>query len=152
MEQWNSVEDVLDYAIQREQDAVDLYTSLAQTAEHPHMRTVFEGFAAEEQAHKSRLIAIKDKGLLTMAPSKKVTDLKIGDYLVAEEPTGDLDYQGALILAMKKEKAAYKLYADLAAIAESESLTHVFLRLAQEEARHKLRFEIEYDERILVEN
>ena len=152
MEQWNSVEDVLDYAIQREQDAVDLYRGLAQTADHPHMRAVFEGFAAEEWAHKARLVAIRDKGLLTTAPTRAVTDLKIGDYLVAEEPTGDLDYQGALILAMKKEKAAYKLYTDLAALAGSESLESVFLRLAHEEARHKLRFEVEYDDQILVEN
>ncbi len=152
MEQWNSVEDVLDYAIQREQDAVDLYTGLAENAEHPHMKSVFEGFAAEEQAHKDRLIAIRAKGMLTTAPTKSVADLRIGDYLVAEEPTADLDYQGALILAMKKEKAAYKLYSDLAALAEGDSLTHVFLRLAQDEARHKLRFEIEYDENILVEN
>ena len=152
MEQWNSVEDVLDYAIQREQDAVDLYMGLAETAGPTHLRSVFEGFAAEEQAHKDRLIAIKRKGMLATAPTKSVTDLKIGDYLVTEEPTGELDYQGALILAMKREKAAYKLYSDLASIADSEGLANVFLRLAQEEARHKLRFEIEYDENILVEN
>ena len=28
----------------------------------------------------------------------------------------------------------------------------IFLALAQEEARHKLRFEIEYDEAVLTEN
>ena len=31
-------------------------------------------------------------------------------------------------------------------------LKSLFLRLAQEEAKHKLHFEIEYDEHILTEN
>ena len=53
---------------------------------------------------------------------------------------------------MKKEKAAYRLYLDLAAVGEDEELTDMFLSLAQEEAKHKLRFEIEYDDEIMKEN
>ncbi len=63
-----------------------------------------------------------------------------------------MDYQNALILAMKKEKAAYRLYLNLAAVAEAEELTNIFLYIAQEEAKHKLRFEIEYDDVVLKEN
>jgi rubrerythrin len=53
---------------------------------------------------------------------------------------------------MKREKAAYRLYLDLAAVAEAEELTETFLWLAQEEAKHKLRFEIEYDDQVLKDN
>jgi rubrerythrin len=53
---------------------------------------------------------------------------------------------------MKKEKAAFKLYTDLATSVSDENLRSVFKMLAQEEAKHKLRFEIEYDENILSEN
>jgi rubrerythrin len=151
MGDWNSVEDVLGYAIEREQEAADFYTSLADNAEHAYMREIFEGFAREEKAHKARLTAIKTKGIFG-STRKPVADLQIGDYLVADETGDAIDYQGALILAMKKEKAAYRLYSDLAALADSEAMRNVFGRLADEEARHKLRFEIEYDDQILTEN
>lgn len=53
---------------------------------------------------------------------------------------------------MKKEKAAFRLYNDLASTVKDRALRETFLALAQEEARHKLRFEIAYDEEILREN
>jgi rubrerythrin len=81
-----------------------------------------------------------------------VGDLKIADYVVAEEPTGDMTYQKAIVLAMKKEKAAFKIYTDLAQNAPSAELKQLFEGLAQEEARHKLRFELEYDSVVMGEN
>ena len=53
---------------------------------------------------------------------------------------------------MKQEKAAFKLYTDLAVVAPDEDLRDLLLSLAQEEAKHKLRFEVEYDDQILTEN
>jgi len=53
---------------------------------------------------------------------------------------------------MKKEKKAFKMYTDLAATTEDAGLQSVFLGLAQEEAKHKLRFEIEYDDYVMTEN
>jgi len=53
---------------------------------------------------------------------------------------------------MKKEKAAFRMYNDLASKAKKPELKALFLNLAQEEAKHKLRFEVEYDEHFLPEN
>ena len=47
---------------------------------------------------------------------------------------------------MKKEKAAFRLYQDLAGLVQDEKIKALFLSLAQEEAKHKLRFEVEYDD------
>ena len=44
------------------------------------------------------------------------------------------------------------MHCDLAEMAETDEIRQLFLGLAQEEAKHKLRFEIEYDENILTEN
>jgi len=62
-----------------------------------------------------------------------------------------MDYQDVLILAMKKEKASFHLYTDLADEVENQIQKETFLSLAQEEAKHKLRFEIEYDNEVLME-
>ena len=151
MGQWNSAEEILDFAIGNEESAAKFYTDLAGKMKSASMRKVFEDFAREEQGHKAKLLRVKESG--EMEPAKKqILDLKIGDYLVEGTPGTELDYQQALILAMKQEKAAFKLYTDLAAAAPSDDLRGLLLSLAQEEAKHKLRFEVEYDDRILTEN
>lgn len=151
MSQWNSTEEILDFAIENEENAAKFYTDLAGKMEAAPMRKVFEDFAREEQGHKAKLLKVKQTGEMESA-SREVLDLKIGDYLVEGEPEPEMGYQQALILAMKQEKAAFKLYTDLAAAAPNEDLRGLLLALAQEEAKHKLRFEIEYDDHILTEN
>lgn len=150
MEQFSSVEEILDFAIARETEAHDSYMSLASKMENPAMQYVFETFAIEELGHKMKLEAVKHGEIQLGA--EEVKSLDIADYVVDVEPRSDMDYAEALILAMKKEKAAFRLYIDLAAVAISEDLTDMFLSLAQEEAKHKLRFEIEYDDTVLEED
>ena len=50
------------------------------------------------------------------------------------------------------DKSAFKLYINLATKTQNKGLQNLFLQLAQEESKHKLMFEIEYDEVILKEN
>ncbi len=146
-----TLEAILDFAIQREQEAVEFYTSLAANAKRPAMKEVFEQFAREEEGHKSRLMGVKS-GRRDIGSPTPIPDLKLGDYLVAEEPGPEITYQDALILAMKKEKAAFKLYTDLAAQVGDPEVRDLLLAIAQEEAKHKLRFETEYDDVVMSEN
>lgn len=151
MEKFNSIDDVLDFAINAEQEAVDFYNQLAENAKTEDMRFVFTSFAQEEIEHKARLTQIKKEGLFKVEP-KKITDLKISDYMADVEATPNMTYQEALVVAMAKEKAAFKLYYDLAKQSENQEMKDAFVSLAQEESRHKLRFEIEYDEYVLRDN
>ena len=139
--------EIIDFAINNEEEAYQFYTDLAAKMKQPAMKKVFEDFANEELGHKAKLQAIKD-GKIAPNAVKEVIDLKIGDYLIDVEPTPDMDYQQALIVAMKQEKAAYKLYTSMAAKISFKDLRDIFLMLAQEEAKHKLRFEVEYDDLI----
>ena len=151
MTNFGSVTDLLDFAMEREEEAYQFFSDMAKKMKIPSMRKVFEDFAREELGHKKKLSKIKE-GKLLMPTEKKVLDLMIGDYLVDVEPSPYMDYQEALIIAMKKEKAAFKLYMDLAAATDDPNLQATFQAFAQEEAKHKLRFEIEYDKYILTEN
>jgi len=147
----DTVEKILDFAIASEEHAAKFYTNLANKMSREHMKGAFLGFAEEERGHKAKLLAIKD-GKQMLAAEQRVLDLKIGDHLVEVELSAELDYQEALILAMKTEKAAFKLYHDLASATDDPDLKATLLGLAQEEAKHKLRFEIEYDDDFLKEN
>jgi rubrerythrin len=151
MSDFNSVDEILDYAIEMEQKAIDLYTRLAEQAKTPVTQKVFEGFAGEEKGHKAKLEAVKSgKGIIGTV--KAVQDLKIADYTNDIELSDTPTYEEALLFAMKQEKQAFRMYTDLADRADSQDLQHLFLVLAQEEAKHKLRFELEYDEHVLTEN
>ena len=151
MTRFGSPDDVLDFAIGAEAEACEFYADLAAKASNDQMRRVFEEFAREEAGHKVRLEGVKKGGALSRA-GKKVADLKIADYTVAVEVGPEMNYQDAIVLAMQREKAAFKLYSDLAWLAEDPKMKEMFILLAQEEARHKLRFEIEFDEVVLKEN
>ena len=146
-----SVDEILDYAIQAEQDAVDLYTGLAKTTKSPSARVAFKAFAAEEATHKKKLKTVK-KGKTFLNSKQQVLDLKISDYTVAGELGDQPDYQEVLLFAMQQEKAAFKLYTHLANKTDVPEIKELLLGLAQEEAKHKLAFEIEYDENIYQEN
>jgi rubrerythrin len=151
MSEFNSVEEILDYAIEMEQRAIDLYTRLAEQTKTDHTRKVFLGFAGEERGHKSKLEAVK-AGKTVVSRGSAVQDLRIADYTsdieLSEKPT----YEEILVFAMKLEKQAFRMYTDLAERTDSDDLRDLFLALAQEEAKHKLRFEVEYDEHVLTEN
>lgn len=150
MGEFDSIDEVLEFAIYREIEANQFYMSLAEQAENEAMRKVFEDFAKEELGHKAKLEAMKG-GKVTVA-SGKVADLKIADYVVDVEPGPDMDYKDVLIVAMQKERASFNLYTDLAEAVENKTQKDTFLLLAQDEAKHKQRFEIEYDNVILKED
>jgi desulfoferrodoxin-like iron-binding protein len=148
---FKSVQEILDFAIEKEEEARQFYLEWSNKLENKTLREQFVQFAGEENKHKEKLQRVKSGS--TFKPSaKQVTDLKIVDYLVDIVPTPDMDYQEALIVAMRREKASFKFYNDLAAMAEEEALHETFLALAQEEAKHKLRLETFYEKEIYTEN
>ncbi len=149
MDNFNRIDDILDFAIKEEEQAQEFYSKLASKATDPGIKKLLEGFAAEEKGHKARLTGIKS-GKQAFGAKERVLDLQIGDYLVDVSPSPEMSYKEALVVAMKKEKAAFRMYTDLAESVEG-SLRETFLELAQDEAKHKLRFEIEYDDNVLRE-
>ncbi len=151
MNEFRNIDDILDFAIEREQDAVNFYNKMAASARNADMKATFEHFAQEEMGHKAKLLKIKAEGVNSFK-QESVQDLKIADYVVRDEHRGELNYEQALVLAMKREKAAFRLYLTLSERVQDTEYKNLFLSLAQEESRHKLRFELEYDEFVLREN
>lgn len=147
----NTVEEILDFAIEREQAAADFYVDLAERASSAWMKDMLLSFSKEEMRHKGKLKSVK-KGEKLLSSEQQVQDLKISDYLVEVEPQDDISLQDAMIVAMKREKAAYRLYSDLAGKVDDPEIKDLFMGLAQEEAKHKLYFEVQYDEQVLGDN
>ncbi len=151
MDKFKNIEEILDFAIDNEIRAAEFYEKLSGQAKSKSMRETFEKFSKEERGHEARLKKIKDEGVFD-AKKDDILDMKMSDYLVKSNTKGKMTYQDALILAMKREKAAYKLYKRLAKSAPTKELKIIFTKLAAEEANHKMNFEIEYDDYIYIDN
>jgi len=143
MKTFGSVDEVLDYAINAEIEAHNFYMKLADFVEKPEMYKVLSDLALDELEHKVKLEAVK-------AGKIEIDEEEVGNFGITDNvedviPDAKMSYVDMLVMGMKKEEAARKLYTDLATIAQEQELRDIFLKLAQEEANHKLRFEIEYD-------
>ncbi len=149
---FESIHEILDFAIAREAETHAFYTDLSRTMKDPAMKQAFLEFGAEELQHKANLEAIKAGEYGLIDNSLPLPRMAIAEALQDVTPSSEMDYAAVLTFAMKREKAAYLLYLRLASEAKNKPLAEVFLTLAHQEANHKLRFEIEYDDVVLREN
>lgn len=144
-------EEIILFAIRKEVEAATLYETYANLASSEGVRQMFKDLQSEEQKHQKILENLKKEDV-TRYRLKKVPDLKIADYIQEEDYHPEMNYQEALLLAIKREKNSVRLYRDLSKGAEEPELKKIFLVLSQEESKHKLKLETEYDQRVLTEN
>jgi rubrerythrin len=143
MKTFKSFNEVMDFAIDSEIEAVNFYKILADFVEKPEMAEVLMDLALQESEHKAQLEAVKAGSIVI--DDQEVGNLGITNKVKEVEPYARMNYVDLLVIGMKKEEAARKLYTDLATVAQTQEIRDIFLKLAQEEAEHKMRFELEYD-------
>jgi len=145
--EFGSVDEILDFAIGKEKQAVDFYSSLAKEATRASLKEVFERFSKEEEKHVALLSDMAgNKEKIDSYQFKEVTDLKISDYMVETEYEEGMPMPEILKIAMKREEVAVKLYTTLEGKTDNEDAKKVFMILAQEESKHKLGLESMYDD------
>jgi rubrerythrin len=146
---FESINDIIDFAIQKEQEAVDFYLSASKEESMSGSKEMLIEFSEEEKKHRKILEALKDKGYAEGVEDyefKWIKDIKRSDYMDDMVYKPGMGYRDILVLAIKREEAALKLYNKLLAKAESENAKKVFKILCQEEAKHKLGLETMYDD------
>ena len=107
------------------------------------MRIVAEGFARERLTHRIRLQATKAADLAFT--DGEAGSLSIADQVPDVPPGSDLTYAKLLAVAINREKAAFRTNTNLASVARTGGSRDAPLQPAQEEAQHRLRFEIKDD-------
>lgn len=150
-QQSKQLQEIVQFAIAKEQEAIDFYTHLAGSARWEAIANELRSIAAMEVGHKQRLQSINvEVAASTVNP--KAPNLKIADYLVAAEPSDDMTWQDILNIAMRRELVAMNLYKDLATLVTDRQAKQLFENLSNEESKHKLYFEGIWDKEILIEN
>lgn len=147
-----SYSEIVEFAINKEQEAVDFYSGLAGRTQSPAGKILFKELADMEKGHKTKLQQL-DRAYFSSKELKPPEDLKIADYTVDVQLDPDSSYQDIVLYAAKREKAAFDLYNDLAHMYRADpDIKRMFDVLAQEEAYHKLKLEREYDENVYKED
>jgi len=145
MEKVSSDYEILEFAIYREMEAYNFYLAMASRVENIKIQKVFEELAIEESEHKAKLVLEIIKTGRTYE-AKEVPPRTVSEYIMTEEPGQlDMDYKDVLMLGMEKEEASFRTYVNLIANVHDEHSREVLLELAEEEVKHKMRFQSEYD-------
>jgi rubrerythrin len=141
---FNDYEEVINYAIEKEAEAAAFYKEISQQEEFSGSKQMFLDFSKEELKHKALLEKLQ-RGEVEKFEPKAIPNLKRSDYLIDIKYEKGMSYPDILLLAMKREEKAFKLYSDLEEKVEAEDISKLFQMLAQEESKHKLALETMYD-------
>ena len=148
-----SIEDVIDFAIQRERDAQATYLSYAGRTERRGFADLLLQMAEMEKGHELKLAALKrGENTATLFSPPEGEDLGLAEMLVEVPFSADMDYGDFLVLVIQKEREAEKLYRRLGSMTNSPDVRSLFGMLADEERKHRDWAQERYDEDILKEN
>jgi rubrerythrin len=148
-----TIKAVLDFAIQRELEARDLYLRYAARTDRQGLRALLVTMADQEKWHEQSLRELRSReSLEPLFQKPHAIDLKISEYTADVEFDPEMSYQDFLLLVVKKEEKSFALYLWLEARSEDEELRLLFKGLAEEEKRHKSLAQDRYDLEILTEN
>ena len=145
-----TLEDVIKFAVEREDTAYRLYTRAAELSTNIASKKLFQELAQEEATHKDVFVKIdEDK-----AESHKLCTLpesSIAKYLVEIPFRPDMNYSQIISSALKTEENAYQLYKAAAGMTDDPKMQKLLMNFADVELGHRRRLEAIYDERVLTE-
>ena len=145
-----TLDEVIRFAIEREDTAYKLYKRAAELSTSIAARKMFEDLAQEEATHKDVFSKIdEDK-----AESHKLCTLpesSIAKYLADVPFRENLSYSEILAYALKTEENAFQLYKAAAGMTDDPKLQKVLMNFADVELGHRRRLEAIYEERVLTE-
>jgi len=144
---FESIEEILTFAIEKEREAAEFYEEVAQQESFAGAKKTFLEFAAEERKHQAMLEDFEgSREKIKAYKLKWVPDIKRSDYLVEMTYEKGMHFTDILRLAMKREEKALALYNELQRKTDQDEYVKMFKILAQEEAKHKRYLETLYDD------
>lgn len=146
---WNSLEEILRFAIRKEADAAAFY-KMAADRSNPGVKKTFKELAKMEEGHKKKLERFDIKKI-SQIKLKKTKGLGIGEVMEDVPLSSDMSYADLLRMAIKNEEKSQRLYLSTEKRVDDPNLKKLLLILAQEESTHKERLEKIYDDEIFKE-
>jgi rubrerythrin len=149
---FTNLDEALAFAVEREDEAARFYAELSARTGRESLKTLLDELEAEERGHRALLEGLRAARPAVLTAGGPVPDLGLTDGL-EDAPAGpDDSVQDLLVHAARREAQAAALYERLAGATSEPDIRTLFEFLRQQEKRHKLRLELEYEAHILVED
>jgi rubrerythrin len=142
MMEFNTFEDVLDFAILQEKAAQQFYSDLEEKVTNDDVRLFYKTLIQEEHLHELKLRELKRFGYELVEPDMET--LKESGYLDAMPVSPEISFVDAVRYAIKKERSARMLYHTLGEMCKRDELRDLFEELAEQEDSHAKYFKAEY--------
>jgi rubrerythrin len=140
-----TIADIIDMAIQREEEAYTFYMDIHQNVQDASVKDTVEFIAKEEIKHKEFLVGYRageyGSNSLRMAD---VVDYKIAEYLEEPEIDSDSSSEDVYLIASHREARSHLFYTELAGMHTDSELNAMLLKMANEELKHKEKMEYLY--------
>ena len=137
-------QNILEFAITREQKAHEFYLDLARQTDHSLKRILFERFAREELSHMEKLQTLLS-GYKELAAVGSAMPLLADDSVQETTPQIKEQLRNVIANAIKKEKNSFRLYMDMAMKVNDETVRETLMALAKDEANHQAFLEMEFE-------
>ena len=137
--------DVINTAIQREEEAYAFYMEILGGVEDKSVRDTLTFIAGEEKKHREFLVAYRDGdyGVDSLRMNDPL-DYKIAEHLEEPEVDDDMSSEDIYLIASHRELRAYNFYTDLANLHPEGELNELLRKIASEELKHKEKMEYLY--------
>lgn len=137
--------DIIDTAIQREQDAYFFYRDIIDLVEDSTTKDTLEWIANEEIKHRKFLVDYRNgkfgESALRMT---RVVSYKIAEHLDEPDISKEMKSSDVFLAAAHREMKSHAFYSDLAKLHEGSEIGDILLRMANEELKHKEKVEYLY--------
>ena len=137
--------EIIDLAIQREEEAYDFYKDILSKLEDTSIKDTIQFIANEEIKHKAFLVKYRkgDYGPDALRMTD-VVDYKISEYLEEPEITKETKREDVYLIASHRELRSHRFYTELANMHDANNIKEMLLKMANEELKHKEKMEYLY--------
>ena len=149
----NDIKEIINFALEREKESQEVYLDYVRKTERIGFRQLLLSMVDMEKEHENKLQELKErKDQSSLFSGSENFKGRLTDFIAQEEFSPDMDYGDLLVLVIKREEKAEKLYEELKLLAVDTEVKELFSWLAEEEGKHKTWAQDRYDLEILKDN
>jgi rubrerythrin len=140
-----TVADVIETAIQREEEAYAFYMNIYDRVSDPSTRQTLGFIAGEEKKHREFLVRYRDGGYGASAlRMNDAVDYKLAEHLDEPQVEEELSSDKVYLIASHRELRSFQFYTGLAEMHPAGELNEILRKIASEELKHKEKMEYLY--------
>lgn len=129
--------DIFDFLIKDEEEAIEVYQSMARRSQKLESRKTFEQFVRDETGHFMELKKMRSRYTHdNFVRPMQVKATKPDKTVHPIDEIKQMSYQDILRFAIKEEQKSENLYLDIARQLKDQQANNLFAHIAEEENKH----------------